>query len=69
MGMVGSIPLKSCDLWEGSEYEKAFNLLIDNYPKNKQKYKIKIIELFNALGHTHEKTIEYRKKLSQIMFC
>ena len=55
--------------FSSEEYEKAFNLLIDNYPKNKQKYKIKIIELFNALGHTHEKTIEYRKKLSQIMFC
>ena len=49
-----------------NNYEKAFDLLIKNYPKNKQKIKLKILELFSALGHTHEATIEYRKKLSQI---
>jgi len=51
-----------------NNYEKAFDLLIENYPKNKQKIKLKILELFSALGHAHEATIEYRKKLSQIIF-
>jgi len=51
-----------------NDYEKAFKLLIENYPKNKEKAKTKILEFFSALGNTHEATIEYRKKFSQIMF-
>ena len=51
-----------------NDYDNAFRLLLEKYPKNKEKIKDKILELFNALGHSHESTIEYRKKLSQIMF-
>ena len=55
-------------LFSINDYDKAFKLLLEKYPKNKEKIKVKILELFNALGHSHESTIEYRKKLSQIMF-
>jgi len=51
-----------------NNYEKAFELLIEKYPKNKEKVKNKILEFFSALGQKHEDTIKYRKKLSQIMF-
>ena len=50
------------------DYKSAFDLLIKKYPKNKERSKGKMVEFFNALGHTHEATVEYRKKLSQIMF-
>ncbi len=55
-------------LFSLNDYNSAFKLLLEKYPKNKEKIKGKIIEFFNALGHSHESTIEYRKKLSQIMF-
>ena len=55
-------------LFSLNDYNNAFKLLLEKYPKNKEKIKGKIIEFFNALGHSHESTIEYRKKLSQIMF-
>ena len=48
--------------------DKAFELLLKNYKKNNQKIKPKFLEFFEALGHDHEKTKEYRKKLSSIMF-
>ena len=51
-----------------NDYNNAFKLLLEKYPKNKEKTKGKFIEFFNALGHSHESTIEYRKKLSQIIF-
>ncbi len=64
-----SIIFKIADKYfANSDYENTFDILIKNYPKNKEKIKNKILELFSALGHTHEATIEYRKKLSQIMF-
>ena len=49
-------------------HNEAFEILIKNYPKNKEKIKNKILEFFNALGNDNEKTIEFRKKFSQIMF-
>ena len=55
-------------LFSLNDYNSAFKLLLEKYPKNKEKIKGKIIEFFNALGHSHESTIEYRKKLSQIIF-
>lgn len=55
-------------LFSLNDYNNAFKLLLEKYPKNKEKIKDKILEFFNALGHSHESTIEYRKKLSQIMF-
>ena len=51
-----------------NNHNEAFEILIKNYPKNKEKIKNKILEFFNALGNDNEKTIEYRKKFSQIMF-
>lgn len=51
-----------------NDYENAFDILLKNYPKNKEKVKLKIVEFFNALGHDNETTVEYRKKFSQIMF-
>ena len=55
-------------LFSLNDYDSAFKLLLKKYPKNKEKIKIKILEFFNALGHSHDSTIEYRKKFSQIMF-
>ena len=51
-----------------NQIDQAFLLLLENYLKNKEKIKDKFIEFFNALGNNHEKTNEYRKKLSSIMF-
>ena len=50
------------------EYELGMDLLLKNYQKNKDKVKIKMVEFFGVLGNTDKTTIEYRKKLSQIMF-
>ncbi len=49
-------------------YDDCMNLLLDNYPKNKDKIKEKMVEFFGMLGNSNEITIIYRKKLSQIMF-
>ena len=49
-------------------YDDCMNLLLDNYPKNKDKIKEKMIEFFGILGNSNEITIIYRKKRSQIMF-
>ena len=51
-----------------NEHKRAFELLLKHYPKHKERSKKKIVEFFNVLGNTNEFTIEYRKKLSQIMF-
>ena len=51
-----------------NDYNNAFKLLLEKYPKNKEKIKSKILEFFDALGHSHESTVEYRKQLSQIIF-
>ena len=48
--------------------DETFELLLSNYKKDNDKIKNKFIEFFNALGNNNPKTIEYRKKLSQIMF-
>ncbi len=50
------------------QYNEALGLLLENYPKNKEVIRKKIIEFFSVLGDTNPITIEYRKKLSQIMF-
>ncbi len=50
------------------EYENGMDLLLKNYPKNKDKVKNKMVEFFGVLGNTDQITIQYRKKLSQIMF-
>ena len=50
------------------EYDDCMELLLKNYPKNKNKIKEKMVEFFEVLGNSNEFTINYRKKLSQLMF-
>ena len=50
------------------EYENGMDLLLKNYPKNKDGIKNKMVEFFAVLGNTDQITIQYRKKLSQLMF-
>ncbi|MDC3131670.1 tetratricopeptide repeat protein [Pelagibacteraceae bacterium] len=50
------------------DYKNSMELLIKNYPKNKDRVKNKMIEFFEVLGNSNEYTISFRKKLSQIMF-
>ena len=50
------------------DYENSMGLLTNNYPKNKDKIKDKMVEFFGVLGNSNEFTIKYRKKLSQMMF-
>ena len=38
------------------EYDKAFYLLLDNYYKNKEIVKKKLLEFFEALGNDHDAT-------------
>ena len=49
-------------------YDDAFKILLENYPNNKEKIKKKILDFFEVLGPSNEKTILYRKKLSSILF-
>ncbi len=50
------------------EYENGMDLLLKNYLKNKDSIKNKMVEFFGVLGNTDQVTIQYRKKLSQLMF-
>ena len=50
------------------KYDESFELLIKNYPKNKDRVKKQLLDFFEALGGSNEKTVHYRKKLSSIMF-
>ena len=50
------------------QYENGMDLLLKNYPKNKDSIKNKMVEFFGVLGNTDQVTIQYRKKLSQLMF-
>ena len=50
------------------EYENGMDLLLKNYSKNKDSIKNKMVEFFGVLGNTDQVTIQYRKKLSQLMF-
>ena len=50
------------------EYENGMDLLLKNYPKNKDSIKNKMVEFFVVLGNNDKVTIQYRKKLSQLMF-
>ena len=51
-----------------NNFDSCFDMLLNYYPKNKEKVKTKMLEYFNVLGFEHESTILYRKKLSSIMF-
>ena len=50
------------------QYENGMDLLLKNYPKNKDSIKNKMVEFFAVLGNTDQITIQYRKKLSQLIF-
>ncbi len=50
------------------EYDNAFSFLLENYSKNNEKVKKKLVEFFEALGNDHEATKTYRKKLSSLLF-
>tara|TARA_B100001057_G_scaffold496233_1_gene597155 strand:+ start:486 stop:1349 length:864 start_codon:yes stop_codon:yes gene_type:complete len=50
------------------EYENSMDLLLKNYPKNKDLVKNKMVEFFSVLGNSNIHTVEYRKKLSQVIF-
>ena len=61
--------LEICEAYfSDEEYEKAFSLLLDNYYKNKDIVKKKLLEFFEALGNDHDATKTYRKKLSSLLF-
>ncbi|MDC1047111.1 thioredoxin [Alphaproteobacteria bacterium] len=51
-----------------NNFDSCFNILLNYYPKNKEKIKTKMLGYFDILGFEHESTILYRKKLSGIMF-
>lgn len=51
-----------------NKFDEAFELLLKHYPNNKAQIKEKILNYFDVLGFKHESVINYRKKLSSIMF-
>jgi putative thioredoxin len=51
-----------------NNFDSCFEMLLNYYPKNKEKIKSKMLNYFNVLGFEHESAIVYRKKLSSIMF-
>ena len=51
-----------------NNFDSCFDILLNCYPKNKERVKTKILDYFDILGLEHESTIFYRKKLSSIMF-
>ena len=50
------------------EHDNAFSFLLNNYNKDKEKIKKKLVEFFEILGNEHEATKNYRKKLSSLLF-
>ena len=64
-----NILLELCEAYfSDEEYDKAFSVLLDNYYKNKDIVKKKLLEFFEALGNDHDATKTYRKKLSSLLF-
>ncbi len=51
-----------------NNFNSCFDILLNYYPKNKDKVKSKMLSYFDVLGFEHESTILYRKKLSSVMF-
>ena len=51
-----------------NNFDSCFDMLLNYYPKNKEKIKIKMLGYFDVLGFEHKSTILYRKKLSSVMF-
>ena len=64
-----NIVFKIADIhFANSDFENCFELLLEHYPKNKEKVKSKMLDFFDVLGFEHHSTILYRKKLSSIIF-
>ena len=64
-----NILLEACEAYfSEEEYDKGLLLLLDNYYKNKEIVKKKLLEFFEALGNDHDATKTYRKKLSSLLF-
>ena len=64
---------KLCDKYFfEKQYTQAFELLIKNYlklkEKNKEEIKKILLKYFDALGDNHEQTKIYRRKLSSLLF-
>ena len=55
--------------FSNNNFDSCFDILLNYYPKNKEKIKTKILNYFDVLGFEHETVILYRKKLSSIMFA
>ncbi len=61
--------LKLADALFGiNEFDKSFELLLEHFPKNKEKIKSKILSFFDVLGFEHQAATKYRKKLSSLLF-
>ena len=64
---------KLCDKYFFEQkHENAFELLLENYIKLKEKdkkiIKEKLLKYFDVLGNSHEQTKTYRRKLSSVYF-
>ena len=55
--------------FSSEDYENAFSFLLDNYSKDKDRVKKKLVEFFEVLGNDHNATRIYRKKLSSLLFA
>ena len=51
-----------------NQLDESFELLLSKYASNKEGTKSKMLEFFEILGNENDKTREYRKKLSSILF-
>ena len=51
-----------------NQLDESFELLLSKYVSNKDGVKNKMLEFFEILGNENDKTREYRKKLSSIIF-
>ena len=51
-----------------NQLDECFKLLLNKYTLNKENVKNKMLEFFEILGNENDKTREYRKKLSSILF-
>ncbi len=51
-----------------NNFNEAFDILLEYYPKDKNAIKDKMLSFFDVLGFKNESVALYRKKLSSIMF-
>ena len=51
-----------------NKLDECFELLLGKYTSNKENVKSKMLDFFEILGNENDKTREYRKKLSSILF-